>query len=138
MSMVEELRFKKECYEIKSACIEVKEHLGSGFLEKVYENALRVELRKRNLNVLAQYPIQIEYKNEMIGDFIADLLVENSIILEIKAVKEILPIHEAQLINYLKATNLPLGILINFYSDKNSFQFQIYPNKFYAGTYKNK
>lgn len=88
--------------------------LGNGFLEKVYENALALELREKGLEVKQQHPIKVYYKNQIVGEYIADLLVENRIIVELKTVKGIDEIHLAQCLNYLKATNLPLCLLINF------------------------
>lgn len=88
--------------------------LGNGFLEKVYENALLLELCEKHLNVKQQYPINVFYKNVVVGEFIADLLVENKVLIELKTVKAIDEIHLAQCLNYLKATKLPLCLLINF------------------------
>lgn len=88
--------------------------LGNGFLEKVYENALALELREKDLGVKQQHPIKVYYKNQIVGEYIADLLVENRIIVELKTVKGFDEIHLAQCLNYLKATNLPLCLLINF------------------------
>jgi GxxExxY protein len=88
--------------------------LGSGYLEKVYENAMMIELRKLRLNAQSQAPIKVFYENEIVGDFIADIFVENCLILELKAVENILKIHEIQLVNYLTATNIDDGLLINF------------------------
>ena len=92
--------------------------LGSGFLEKVYENALAYELRKTELEVLQQFNIQVQYDGIIVGDFSADLLVEKSILLELKAVKALDNIHQAQCMNYLKATGLSVCLLINFGSPK--------------------
>jgi GxxExxY protein len=92
----------------------VNKVLGGGFLEKVYENALFFELKKRGLKAEAQYPITVNYKDEVVGDYFADILVEDSIIVEVKAVDSIQPIHEAQLLNYLKATGITVGLVINF------------------------
>lgn len=92
----------------------VHNKLGSGFLEKVYENALIVELGKLGLKVESQKPIQVFYDEVLVGDFVADLIVENKIILELKAVLALHDVHQAQCINYLKATGLPLCLLINF------------------------
>ena len=88
--------------------------LGNGFLEKVYENALVLETGEKQLDVKQQYPIKVFYKNTVIGEFVADLLIENKILVELKTVKSIDEIHLAQCLNYLKATNLPLCLLINF------------------------
>ena len=93
---------------------QVSNVLGSGFLEKVYENALAMELRQNGLHVEQQRPIHVLYRNTVVGDFQSDLLVENSVILELKAVKSLEDIHAAQCINYLKATGLKVCLLINF------------------------
>ena len=92
----------------------VSNTLGAGFLEKVYENALALEIRSIGLNVQQQAAIQIKYKGTVVGDYLADLLVEDRIILELKAVKQLDSIHLAQTLNYLKAANMKLGLLINF------------------------
>jgi GxxExxY protein len=96
----------------------VSNELGSGFLEKVYENALAHELRKAGLSVKQQYPVAVVYDSIVVGDFVADLLVEDCIVIELKTVKVLDEIHLAQCINYLKATGLQLGLLINFYHPK--------------------
>ena len=88
--------------------------LGNGFLEKVYENALALEISEKSLDVKQQHPINVFYKNRIVGEYLADLLIENRIIVELKTVKGIDEIHLAQCLNYLKATNLPLCLLINF------------------------
>ena len=101
-------------YAINGAVFEVNRVLGSGFLEKVYENALLVELRKRGLRAEAQVPIKVKYKREVVGDYFADLVVEDQVIVELKVVEQLGNIHEAQLINYLKATGMKVGLLVNF------------------------
>lgn len=88
--------------------------LGYGFLEKVYENALALELRKSGFQVATQYPINVYYHGQVVGDYSADLLVEEQVIVELKAVRNILPEHEAQLLNYLNATRCEVGLLLNF------------------------
>lgn len=93
---------------------EVYNTLGYGFLEKVYENSLVVELKKRNLDVKQQEKLTIYYKDNIVGDYYADLIVENAIIIELKSTKEISNAHKMQLLNYLKATHIKLGLLINF------------------------
>jgi len=92
--------------------------LGSGFLEKVYENALALELRAAGLLVEQQKAIEVRYRNTVVGEYIADLLVENRVLVELKAVKELDDIHLAQCLNYLKATGLKVCLLINFGSPK--------------------
>ena len=106
--------FEEITRKIIGSAFEVYKELGYGFLEKVYENALLIELRLKNLKAENQKPIRIFYKSEPVGDYIADILVENKIIVELKAGKEYNPKHQAQLINYLKATELKVGLLINF------------------------
>jgi GxxExxY protein len=98
------------------ACVyTVSNTLGVGFLEKVYENALAHELRKAGLLVEQQAPVQVIYDGVIVGDYYGDLLVEKRIILELKVVEKLTDIHMAQCLNYLKATNLNLCLLINFY-----------------------
>jgi GxxExxY protein len=88
--------------------------LGYGFLEKVYENALVIEFLKEGINVLSQAPINVFYESQIIGEYYADLLVDGKVIVEIKAVKKLTQEHEAQLLNYLKATDIEVGLLLNF------------------------
>ena len=88
--------------------------LGYGFLEKVYENALVIELRNRGFRVEQQKTISVYYQNQVIGNYFADLLVNNLVIVEIKAAKSLALEHEAQLLNYLKATKYEVGLLLNF------------------------
>ncbi|BBM89218.1 hypothetical protein COTS27_00913 [Spirochaetota bacterium] len=103
---------------IIEASYEVSNTLGAGFLENVYENSLFIELQAKGLFVEKQKRIEVNYKNNIVGDYYADLLVERSIIIEIKAIKTLIEIHQAQLLNYLKATNITLGLLINFGNPK--------------------
>ena len=106
--------FKELSEKIIGSAIEVHKELGSGFLEKVYENALFLELNKNLINAKQQHPISVIYKGQIVGEYFADILVEDKIILELKVVKKIEPIHEAQLLHYLKATNIKLGYILNF------------------------
>ncbi len=92
--------------------------LGSGFLEKVYENALAHELRKAGLEIEQQYPIHVTYDDIIVGDYLADLLVDHRVILELKTVDTLTDIHMAQCLNYLKATGLHICLLINFHHPK--------------------
>jgi GxxExxY protein len=101
-------------YAINGAVFEVNDILGPGFLEKVYENALLVELRRQGLKVKNQVPIKVSYKGEVVGDYTADLLVEDVVIVELKTVENLDRAHKAQLLNYLKATGLHVGLLVNF------------------------
>jgi hypothetical protein len=101
-------------YRINGAIFEVNGILGAGFLEKVYENALLVELNNRGLKSENQVPIRVKYKGKEVGEYYADIIVEKQVILELKAVDSLQKIHEAQLLNYLKATEYKIGLLINF------------------------
>jgi GxxExxY protein len=97
------------------ACIyRVSNTLGSGFLEKVYENALAIELRLSGLKVEQQYPIRVFYKGEPIGDFSSDLLVDSCVMVELKSARALDDVHSAQCLNYLKATGLKICLLVNF------------------------
>jgi len=101
-------------YQIRGAVFEVNRILGAGFLEKVYQKALLIELRKRGLKAESEVPIQVRYKGELVGEYFADIVVEGQVILELKAIEQLQKIHEAQLLNYLKATEYKIGLLINF------------------------
>ena len=101
-------------YAINGAVFEVNDILGPGFLEKVYENALLVEFKRQGLQAKNQVPIKVSYKGEVVGDYAADLLVEDEVIVELKTVDNLDRSHEAQLLNYLKATGLHVGLLVNF------------------------
>ena len=107
---------------------EVYNELGDGFLESVYENALYIVLTGDGLCVERQKDIAVFFRGKVIGDFKADLIVNEKVILELKAVRTINPTHEAQLINYLKATNIEVGLLLNF-GKKPEFKRFIYANK---------
>jgi GxxExxY protein len=96
----------------------VSNQLGSGFVEKVYENALILEFKKEGLNYEQQVPLKVLYDGVLVGKFIADLIIENAILVELKAVEKLDKIHFAQCLNYLKATDLKLCLLINFGTQK--------------------
>ena len=101
-------------YAINGAVFEINKILGPGFLEKVYENALVFELLKRGVKAESQVPIKVFYKRKVVGEYVADLLVEDKVIVELKTVEALDKIHEAQLLNYLKATGVRVGMLVNF------------------------
>ena len=101
-------------YAINGAVFEVNRVLGSGFLEKVYENALLIELKRRGLKAENQVPIRVLYKENAVGEYLADILVEKKVIVELKTVEKLDKVHEAQLLNYLKATGMQVGLLVNF------------------------
>lgn len=110
----DEVRLNELSEKIIGAAFEVSNVLGAGFLEKVYENALNVELNLRGVKTFQQALLKVYYKNELVGDYIADILVENEVIIELKTVKEFDDIHLAQCLNYLRITGLKLCLLINF------------------------
>lgn len=112
--METELLEKDLVYAINGCVYEVYKELGHGFLEKVYENALVKELKAQGLSVQAQVPISIKYKGDVVGDYFADLIVNDTIIIEIKAQEKLHKSHEAQILNYLKATGKKVGLLVNF------------------------
>ena len=97
---------------------EVRRMLTPGFEEKVFKNAMYYEMTERGLDVETEVPFQIEYKGHLVGAYRADIIVNGMVIVELKAVSSLLPIHEVQLVNYLAATGIDDGLLINFGSDK--------------------
>ena len=99
---------------ILQACIEVSNELGSGFLESVYEKSLLVALEDLGLNARAQVPIKVNFRNRVVGDYFADIMVNNQVLIELKAVKKLAPEHVAQVLNYLKASKIEAGLLVNF------------------------
>ncbi len=96
-------------YKIRGAIFEVNSVLGHGFLEKIYENSLMVELKKKKVKAENQVPINVKYKGEVVGEYFADIVVENQVIIELKSIDSLQKVHEAQSLNYLKATGLKLG-----------------------------
>lgn len=106
--------YKDLSYKIIGCAMEVHKQLGYGFLEKVYENALMVLFRKENIEAKQQFPINVYFESEKVGEYFADILVEDKIIIELKTIENIADIHRAQTINYLKGTGKQLGLLINF------------------------
>ena len=113
---------------IIKAFYNVYNSLGYGFLEKVYENAMMIELRKMDLQVQKQVPIKVYYEEQLVGQYYADIMVEKTIIVELKAAEGLCEEHEFQLINYLKATELEIGLLINF-GKTPQFKRKIFTNK---------
>jgi len=99
---------------IIGAAYKVHNTLGTGFLEKVYENALSIELKKQGLKAEQQKSLSVKYDGQIVGEYTPDIIVNGQVILELKAVDKTSVIHEAQLINYLKATGIEVGLLINF------------------------
>lgn len=99
---------------IISCFYKVYNNLGFGFLEKVYQKSLEIELKKNGLNIEVQHPIKVYYDKTIVGEYFADILVDSKIIIEIKAVDTLVKENEQQLINYLKSTDIELGLLLNF------------------------
>ena len=118
---------------IIGSCFEVMKELGPGFLENVYKNALFVVLKQKGLNVLTERSFEIVFRNQRIGKYIADLIVEDLIIVELKCCKILLPEHQAQLINYLKVSGLPVGLLVNFGNQKLEYKRLQHPDKYIGG-----
>ncbi len=125
---MEEYLFKDITSQIISAFYKVYNNLGFGFLEKIYENALKIELELMGFSVEKQKPIHVYYNEICIGNYYADLVINEKIILEIKAVEFLVPEHEHQLINYLKATDFEVGLLLNF-GKKPEIKRKIFSNK---------
>ncbi len=112
--MSKTIQLEELTYKINGAIYEVNKVLGSGFLEKVYENALFHELNNRGINAICQVPVTVEYKKVSVGEYIADMIIEDSVLIEIKAIEALQKVHEAQILNYLKATGYKVGLLVNF------------------------
>jgi len=126
--MVTDLKYKEISDLILKSFYEVYNELGRGFLESVYENALLIVLNSYGLQTESQKEIKVYFRNQNIGFFKADIIVENKIILELKAVRKIDPAHQAQLLNYLKATDLDVGYVLNF-GEKPEFERLIFERK---------
>jgi GxxExxY protein len=99
---------------VKDAAFKVANTLGVGFLEKVYENALAIELRKRGLKVIQEYPLRVYYEGDVVGEFVVDLFVEDCVLVELKTVRALDSVQEAICLNYIKASDFWLVGLINF------------------------
>lgn len=115
-------------HKILQACFEVSNELGIGFLESVYEKALLIALRQKGLNADAQMLLAVKFRGIVVGEFYVDILVEKKILLELKAVNALIKEHQAQVINYLKATEVEVGMLINFGNPK--LEYRRFENKF--------
>jgi GxxExxY protein len=108
--------------QILAACFEVSNELGAGFLESVYQNALMVVLKAKGLKAEQECPLSVFYHDQLVGQFFADIIVEDKIIVELKAVNALMNIHKAQVINYLKATGMEVGMLVNFGNSKLEYR----------------
>ena len=114
-------------YRIIGCVQRVHRILGAGFLEQVYQNALLIELQEAGLEVTAQAPIEVLYREQVVGIYRADLLVNGLVILELKAVENLVEAHEVQLVNYLRATDIEVGLLVNF-GEKLDIRRRIFTN----------
>ncbi|OHD62395.1 MAG: GxxExxY protein [Spirochaetes bacterium GWF1_41_5] len=122
-----ELLYKEITDKIMKGFYDVYNELGRGFLENVYENALIIALKEYGLSLEQQKGINVYFRNELVGEYRVDILVENKIILELKACRKFAPEHEAQIIHYLKATGMSVGMLLNF-GDVPEFKRVVYDN----------
>ena len=109
-----ELKYEAITKAIIGCAFDVLNELGAGFLESVYERAMLIALEEKGINAAAQHPMRVMFRKECVGEFFADMLVEDKIIVELKAVKSIAPEHQAQIINYLNATGCEVGLILNF------------------------
>lgn len=122
-----ELLYKELTQKIINVFYEVYNTLGYGFLEKVYENAMLYELELRGLKTDKQIPINVNYKSKLVGEYFSDIIVENKVILELKACNKLDSEHENQLLNYLKASDIEVGLLLNFGKEPD-FKRKIFTN----------
>ena len=113
---------------ILKVCFDVSNELGSGFLESVYEKALLIALAEAGLKAQSQIPLKVMFRGQIVGEFFPDIIVEDTVLLELKAVKALAPEHLAQVMNYLKATGIEVGFLINFGNPK--LEYRRFGNRF--------
>ncbi len=132
MTQEKELLHAALSQEILACCFAVSNELGCGFQESVYKNALFITMKQKGLNVLTEQIYEVTFRNHKIGKYIADLVIENLIIVELKCCKTLLPEHQAQLINYLKASNIPIGLLVNFEHPRIEYRRLQHPDNFNA------
>ncbi|WKZ20106.1 MAG: GxxExxY protein [Candidatus Jettenia sp. CY-1] len=117
-----DILYKDLSYKIIGLAMQVHNKLGYGFLEKVYENALMVLFKHERIMAAQQCPVTVYFVGEKVGEYYADILVEEKIILELKSIEKIIDAHKAQTLNYLKATGLPLAIILNFGKEKLEYE----------------
>ncbi len=123
----QDFKYKELTEKIIKIFYRVYNNLGYGFLEKVYENAMMIEFKKEAIFAVAQFAIKVFYEGEVMGEYYADILVDNKVIVEIKAAKHLVEENEAQLLNYLKATDIEVGLLLNF-GTKPEFKRKAFDN----------
>jgi GxxExxY protein len=111
---MERMRYQELSEKIIAAAYRVHNELGYGFIERVSKNALAIELGEAGLRCRCEVPLKVSYHGKIVGEYCADMIVEDKIVVEAKAVSKLDPVHEVQLVNYLKATGLNVGLLINF------------------------
>ncbi len=118
-----EYPLKEECYQIIGACMEVHNELGCGFLEPVYQEALSIEFSEQNIPFLKEKVLDVYYKEYLLNKkYVADFLCYGEVILELKAIDDLHPVHIAQVLNYLKATGKKIGLLVNFGTTKLQYK----------------
>jgi GxxExxY protein len=118
----EKILYKEISYKIIGLAMDVRNELGYGFLEKVYENALMILLKESGIKAEQQVPVKVYFHNQIVGEYIADILIENRIILELKSQDKVSDVRKSQTLNYLKATGLKLALLINFGKRKLEYE----------------
>lgn len=118
----DKLLHKDLSYRLVGMAMKVHRELGRGFLERVYENAMAILLRKESLSFQQQFPLKVYFEGQIVGDYFADMIVENKIILEFKSAENLSPAYKAQAVNYLRATGLELAIIINFGQDSLQYE----------------
>ena len=126
--MTDNFKYTNTTQKIIKAFYQVYNTLGYGFLEKVYENAIIIELKLMGINVEKQKQIKVYYKEEQVGEYYPDLIIDNSVIVELKAAESLCESHEFQLINYLKATDIEVGLLLNF-GKSSEIKRKVFSNK---------
>lgn len=117
-----EMKHEELTGRIIGCAFEVMNELGAGFLESVYEKALLLALQQKGIAATSQHPVSVCFRGECVGDYYADLLVEGTVVVELKAVRSLAPEHQAQIINYLNATRIEVGLLINFGNPKLEYR----------------
>jgi len=108
------MEYEELTHKIIGCAYKVFNELGFGFLENIYKNAMIIELTKNNLKVEAEKPLKVYYDNQIVGDFLIDLYIEEKVVVELKSVEKLIPIYEAQILTNMKLSNISIGLLINF------------------------
>ena len=124
------MRINKLTEQVLGACFEVSNELGIGFLESVYEKALVIAMQDRGLSTNRQVPVEVSFRGQDVGEFFADIIVEEELIIELKVVKAIAPEHIAQVLNYLRATEIKTALLVNF--GKSKLEYRRFDNRLVA------